>query len=524
MGCLLTLLAIAAGWVLFANVDLKAFAGKLNGQSAISARSDRIINNPGGREQPGGEKQGATATPVSTGLITPAGEASQSATPALPGTPPAQSLAAATGQANNLLPEAFRPSLSKPVSDLLFLSGGRLMRWERRPHQSTQLIDNIQDFILSGDGRSALLFRPHNVTVNGAEIVDLDLLDLDTGGSTTLLDETARPQMLSLAPAAERLAYVLQKDRDYIYIANTGDANSARPAAVCEGTPGGGCASIAWSPDGKTLAWSDGRGVWLLESHTSLPGSFEPGEPRLLHDNRVEVTDPEGQKSAYAAIFRSIRWSTDSRFILLSVSPTASKATWQAVLDLRTATLASIPDTFTTEGDAVNTGWFADNQVLVAHSSDLLNHTPPNLHFWHVFATNPELLVSGKQYDLYSDDFPVSRANTKSLPRHQLDWIATVQPGKIYLGVKLPDTDTQPVIFSLDLLTGKLLKVQSLPVDTVLVTWSPDGSGAVVAGAGGGFFFMPLAGGQLFDLAAIIQMDGSHLQWLAPALPRKTPR
>jgi hypothetical protein len=269
---------------------------------------------------------------------------------------------------------------------------------------------------------------------------------------------------------------------------------------------------LAWSPDGRSLGWSDGRGVWVADAVTRAASR--------VHDLRVQVADPKGQISEYDANFDDLVWSPDGRFILLRATRKDSNVTWRAVLDVRSQKMASAADSFAVDEAESRVAWLAPDRIVVAHASDLTRNTQPFIHIWNVFATNPQLLVSGRQYDLYSDEFPFSSQSSKSIPAHQIDWLSTQIPGKVLFGVKLPATSAQPVLFTLDLTTGAIVKVQTLPQDTDRVAYAPDGSGALVGGPTG-FYFAPLGVDALIDLNRVFSQNARQMQWLNPSMPRR---
>jgi hypothetical protein len=426
------------------------------------------------------------------------------------------------------------------------------MLWDRRAHQAAPVAENVLDFALAGGAATPrlLLLRSAAPAAGGRPLIDLAALDLVAAEETPLLAAIPQPDLLAIAAPGDRLAYVLTDGPSRVYTLEIAAGAAPKAAAVCTrpkdllaGSPtpasaapatptvppptpeiaspvqppsAADCTSLAWSPDGQNLAWSDARGLWVLE-----PGA---SRPRLAHDDRVQVRDPGGKTSLYAAALQDIRWSEDARFILLHVVPDAAVAGWDAVLDVRTGYLASLTDTFTPNPDEARAVWYTENSVMVSHSGDPLRQTAPFIHFWHVFATNPELLVPGQQFDLYSDDFPFSPGASKAIPVHALDWVTSQKAGKIMLTVKLPLTDARPVIFSLDTQTGKLSRLETLPLDVVQVSWSPDGSGALVSSAGGQFYFTTPVDGGLYDLEAVLPPDAARPVWLAPTMPRKTPR
>lgn len=499
-GCLIAFFLIAAAVLLLSFSDLRALAIQMTPGEFL----------PGGLPVEPSDAPGPEHRTSVLGASSPEPTSDQpGSTPAAPPT----SRQPASPAATPTLPAGLYLSHSIPVSDMVFLSNDSLMRWDRRSNQTRLLAENVADFVLSANSQVSLLLKPLHITVNGLQAFDLDLLHLETDRVITLLAETPRPQQLALSASGAVGAYSIRTERTLVYLHDTASGEPPKIVGACEDAPGESCLSLAISPDGRTLAWSDGRGIWI----------FDPSnrKTRLVHDPHVEITDPEGQVSLYAANFHNLRWSADGRFLLLRTTPLESAVGWESVVDIRTGEMAHIPDSFTLGAEEARTEWFAAAQVVVIHAGDPARREPPFIHIWNVIATNPEILVSDRRFDLYSDDFPFSPDASKSIPAHQVDWVAPGPPGKLLLAVKLPDTAAVPVIFSLDLQLGKLAKIHTLPNNVVEVSWSPDGTGGLVSVRGGRFYFLPLPTGAAIDLQTIFNLQPQRFHWLVPAMPKK---
>jgi hypothetical protein len=193
---------------------------------------------------------------------------------------------------------------------------------------------------------------------------------------------------------------------------------------------------------------------------------------------------------------------------------------WQAVFDRRSGQLAGAQDTYITREVDAQTIWQSNGSLLVAHASDPGRQAPPFIHIWYVMPTNPELLVSGEQLDLYSDDFPFSAAQSKAIPAHCLHWLAEIQPNHLVFAVQLDQSDNPPVLFDLNLLTKGLTTLRELPADTTQVLWSPDGVNALVLGGRNQISLLSLKSGEMIDLQTTLGLNAQQFHWLPPVLRR----
>jgi hypothetical protein len=285
---------------------------------------------------------------------------------------------------------------------------------------------------------------------------------------------------------------------------------------VCQPGSTSPCVSLAWSPTGRDLLWSDARGLWQTPANPTTTGE----STQLIHPNKVTVKDPKGQNVEIEAHFTELQFSPSERFILLKVTPLSSPVGWQAVFDRRSGQIAQALDTFVTGEDQAQAIWGSNGNLIVAHASDPGRQIPPFIHVWFVMPTNSELLVSGQQFDLYSDNFPFSTAQSKAVPSHRLHWLAETPPDHLTFAVQLDPSDDPPVLFNLNLLSGSLTMLSELPADTTRVLWSPDGQNALVLGGRNQVASFSLKTGELSDLQSILGLDAHQFAWMPPVLRR----
>jgi hypothetical protein len=419
------------------------------------------------------------------------------------------------------LATATRSRLPSPVSDLLYLSQGNLFRWDPLTRHAITLAQNVTAFAVSADGQVIVLLRPHKITSNGAQRFDLDALQLQSQQISTLTVIASQPGKILVSPDGSQVAFTQQQaGGSAIILLPIEPQSQPRKLGVCQMKTTAECTSIAWSPNSHELIWSDELGLWQAVTTAMNIADDGPIEATLVHPDTVQVDDPKGNPLEIKARFSELQFAPTERFILLTVTPVASQVGWQAVFDRRSGQLAQATDTFATSEALVEAIWQSNGDLLVAHASDPGQQISPFIHIWLVMPTNPELLVSGQQYDLYSDEFPFSAAESKSIPAHCLLWPAQTQPGHLAFAVRLDSSDKPPVLFDLNLLNGSLTRLYELPADTTRLLWAPDGVNALVQGGRNQISWLSLKSGEITQLQTILGPDANQFVWLPPVLRR----
>jgi hypothetical protein len=111
-----------------------------------------------------------------------------------------------------------------------------------------------------------------------------------------------------------------------------------------------GCRGFVLSPDGKQIAFSDGRGVWLSE--------IPQGPPRLLIKH--QYSQP---RESPCNIWGVRNWLPDGNRLLLRVS--CYEGGSEAVLDIHTGQVQDVPDTSAYMEGWADVAWSPDGQQLV---------------------------------------------------------------------------------------------------------------------------------------------------------------
>lgn len=395
------------------------------------------------------------------------------------------------------------------TSDLLFISEGKLKRWDYVTGFTGILVDNVAEFSVSASGKKLALLRPWKITANGVELFDLDLLDFESKQIITLLEKTSRPFKTTPSPDGGWIAYITSEGESKVRAIRSDASSPPIELGLCRRLTVAHCGDVAWSPDSRSILWSDSQGVWI--------SYLEEASTQLVHSRKVEVDDPGGKKNEIQVDFNSLSWSPSGRYVLTEILPFDSGVSWHAVLDTRTGRLVEVPDSFEYHGPIASVSWLQDGNLLVAHAAEAPDHKIPFIKSWHILATHDELLVLDKKFDLHSDNFPSFNTQSEANSSHCLNWVAQQNTDSLHLGVTLPEAAAAPVLFALDLQKGKLEKLITIPHDTIEVLWSPDGGGVLIIASDGQLLFTPASGEALYDLLSVLGADASGFTWLPPA-------
>lgn len=447
---------------------------------------------------PGGTKlpsfPSVTATSILRIVVVP---------PALPLTPPVLQVAATS------TPGVFA------TSDLLFINNNRLLRWDHVTRYSSNLAENVVAFTTNTTGSQIVLLRPHSMAANGNELFDLDVLDFYNKQTRHLIQGTSRLLDLALSPDGDWLAYQHNPDGNFeISLLNISDPTTPVSFGQCEALLSNRCTPPAWSPDSRSLLWSDQRGLWSA--------GVGKDNASLLHKSTVEIPDPQGKISQIDARFAAPEWSPTGRFALVQVNPIQSNASWHAVIDSLTGRLGQVLDTYQLSPQQVSVSWLPDGKLAVARSSDQVLQAPASIQVWHVMATNPALLVSAGQYefpaDIRSSDATSFDVSNPAINPLRLNWIQQTNPGHLLFGAIQPDSPTQMGLYDLNLLTKSVTQFVQFTSDIKKILWAPDGSGMLIITSDGEVLFTTADGKETINLISTADSSSAGFTWLPPTL------
>ncbi|MEW5868412.1 MAG: hypothetical protein AB1894_03995 [Chloroflexota bacterium] len=402
-----------------------------------------------------------------------------------------------------------RTPLPEHTSDLLYLSDERLMRWDHVTGYAVTLAEGVAAYTASADGRRVALLRAHNVAANGVALYDLDLLDFSSGRLTSLAQQVSRMYGLAFSPNAAWIAYTSQPDGGQVQIIPGTAPGEALDLGACQQAQEVQCAQLVWSPDSRSILWSSADGLWLAE--------VEKRASRLVHPAQVEVIDPKGETTRLPVAFNLEDWSPAGRYVLVQVLPSANGVRWKSVLDTRLGRLTRVPGSDEMGDRLVGLTWTSEGGLLLANGGDPAQRTAPFVQLWSVVPTSPEMFISVKFFELHSLDFPPLSSEDGKGVSYCLGWLAPRPDGLFGLGMLVPGTTNAAVLFELELEHGRLKRLLELPYDTTLVTWSPDGRGALVQGSHTQVLFADLEAGRYYDLRPMLGDRAHSFTWLPPA-------
>ena len=459
--------------------------------SPATLNSATVVGPSGTTSAP---SQEPTHTATSTGMghptisLSPTVHASKTSTPPSP-----------------VLPTTQSPEMT---SDLLYLTDGKLMRWDHVTDYSNLLASGVEEFAVSESGKKVALLKTTNITANGVELFTLAILDFDTKQITNLIENTPRLYAVSISADGKWIAYTTDLSNGTIFVINTDDGEQKFEAGTCTHEDDGSCNKLAWSPDGGNLLWTDDRGIWKF--------NVELGSSHLLHPNVVRVTDPKGGEGEISVQFGSLAWSPKGRYVLLEVIPSDSGVRWQGILDTKNGRFAQVPNSSDYSTLDACACWSKDGSLMVGHSGNSAEDRPPNINVWRIVPTHNDLLILDKNFELDSQFFP-SLSNLDEFEQHYFpNWLSQINENKSYFGLTLIDTNSNPLLFELDLRNGALSEIIVIPYNPIDVLWSPDGVGALIIGKNSEIIFAPFDGSLMRDLHLRLGEDAHNFIWLPP--------
>ena len=366
---------------------------------------------------------------------------------------------------------------------------------------------SIASKIASQNTQKIALLRPHGVTANGVELYDLDLLDLRSKQLTTLLENTPRLIAMSFSDQGDKLVYIQSEVEDRIFSLSLEPGAKPKQIATCAQEEQITCNSVLWSPDGKSMSWSDMQGIWLADESGSAP--------RLIQPNQVYVTDPRGQQSTTHVVYDQLAWSPDSKFLLMKIIPSETGVQWYAILDTRKARLVDIPDSADYSNQSAKITWTYEGMLLLAHSSNPELDLPAFIHTWQIVPTSNNILGTDQIQNLeaQSSQGPQDAASATICPLsfQRLD-AATYRLAMLDAEGKVTGS-----LNELNMEKNILKPLMEIPPDTEAVLWAPDASGALLLGKHGQILFASILNRKLIDLLPIVGEEAHSFSWLAPA-------
>lgn len=222
----------------------------------------------------------------------------------------------------------FHDSLRQPYSKLIF--------HDLTHHTAMTLpvasdVDPIRfNFDITTDGRYVIYFAPGRLPTIGGKAPGLTQTI-----ATPKSDEMGQGMFMSL----DVQNFNLEMELGYCAI-YTNDVEFIRIE----------CSGFALSPDGKTLAFSDGRGVWLADT--------TKGPARLLTEHTY------GRGGGRCGVWNVESWSPNGQWLLIEVG--CYEGSYAAVMNPLTGEVQSVPDTCYYGDFYRDYGWSQNGDYVLA--------------------------------------------------------------------------------------------------------------------------------------------------------------
>jgi len=403
---------------------------------------------------------------------------------------------------------------------------GSLIRWNHTTGQLENLSDNVTCYWASADRRTVVL-----EIAKGGDLYEIAQLDLASGRKTSLV-ETASPVVdLAISPDGKWLAYIQLEalpdewlcEPDLVNFGMypftyggryTGSIFSLRvspsqeiaaesPDEIghCRGSEGlGFCNRVLWSPDSRSILWSDVEGVWSFELGASQAQLIIPqtlNQPDYF-DNRI---------------YFPWLWSPSGRYVLAAFL--IFEGVTQVVLDTQTGKVAEVPGSNSYQYPGSNPTWMADGRLLAIRPplpSEYSDFPPPAIEIWRVDPQQPGMLVLESSFRL-----DVAWEQVPTADPAQLD------DGRLAFAILSRESGDDPArgLYFADPASLTPRKVNALPPSLSEsfyfqsgIVWSPDGQGAILQDWSDHpmLLYVPTDGGAVYDLSRVIQ--GCCFTWL----------
>jgi hypothetical protein len=392
-------------------------------------------------------------------------------------------------------------------SDLLFLSEQRLGKWNDVSDELSLVAANVVAFASSNNGHKITLLRSRGIANQNGNLFNLDVIDLQTNQTRTILQDIQQIFLLTIAPDGQWIAYTSQERGGSVFLLSTKDGaspvklgNCSQPDHTLDCNSG-----PLWSFDSRSLAWSDGQGVWVY--------SMESNQTTLAIPGELEVNDPKGESSKVQVSFSQMSWSPQGRYLKATISPSGSDVHWQSVLDTRIGRVGEVPQTYAQVRKSSEVAWLPDGSLCQIRNSDSQQNQGLIANLWRVLPTRDDLLLEINTFTLQSSDFP-SVVNNMPDSDDVPAWLESIDARLVSFALFLPDQSRPGALFTMDLKYGAVEKINELPYNTQMILWAPDHAGILVHSQPGKILFIPRDGSATKDLSPILGGDAKEFRWL----------
>ena len=374
------------------------------------------------------------------------------------------------------------------ASDLLFISADRLIRWDPLTSYGVPLAENVSQFSVDSSGERIALLRPKQISANGSELFDLDLLYLESKQIVHIQTEVPSIKQISLSPDGAWIAYYPSNSEGGLSVQNIAEPQTNVLLGSCLHQVSTDCLEFAWSPDSRELLWIDSRGIWLADISTQTA--------KVLNNGLVQINDPEGDSVEVEVGFSDPSWSPTGKFVLLEVHPHDSHVHWNAILDPPTRRVSQVVNSYESPGLNSNLTWLADGKIMTVRSSDPSNDQPAVFRHLQLIPTNSNILLPIQFFQVSSlelyRDVKLDDLVIEAKDRLYIDWLQATTLDHVIFGAKLLEKSDMTIFFDLELSSKKLNPIIETSEDIDQILWAPDGRGFIIVTKQGGVLFTNL--------------------------------
>jgi len=382
------------------------------------------------------------------------------------------------------------------------------MRWDHVTNYMVPLAENVSTYSISADGRKVALLRSTRVAANGTALFNLDLLDLDTKQTSSLLKGIPQIRGILISPNARWIAFQEGGAKPSLYAISINKPDERKQLGICN-SDDGYCETASWSPDSNSLLWEDNLGIWVSD--------LDRSNPTLITSPVYEVTDPKGQKSQISVTFQGMQWSPKGRYILSHIK-TESGVCWFAVLDSRQGHWFEIPGTFQISNpQSASASWMNDGKIIVVNIINQLESPSALIDLWKVISTRNELLVLEKEIQLNNLRLPALSSSDTGKIRYFAGWTKQIQDQVICFVIASANGNQELYLYVVDIESEIPIFANQAQIRASDVLWPPDGSGALLLEGSKKIMFAPVDGKPPIQLEDLILKQAHDFTWAPPA-------
>jgi len=416
-----------------------------------------------------------------------------------------------------------RPTLP---ADLIYINGGRLMRWDHQKNIAIDLIEELDTKIGAGDSKliqarglrvdkfaidslqqRIALSISTGIVANGVELYDLAIYDFDENKLFWLVEQIHEILQLQISDDGRWVAYITESQYPKLQIISTDSAKNIILTSDCARSGGDQSAWLAWAKDSRKIAWTDQNGLWQYEIGGDTPD--------LVLSNQIELTDQSGQRMQIRVNYTDFSWSPHGRYLTAKLQLVNSDVYWLTLIDTRLKQFIEIPDTYqTTEKlPARWIAWLSDGRLLVV-VPDEPTHLSPHIKIYNVLPTRENYLVFDQRVDFTSPVVRDRGALTSDSTNFGINSVQPINDRLVSFVGNIPGTTSQPHLFILDLKFQMVYQLGQAPYDIQKIVWSADSKGVLILGSHGSILYQSQDGSQFQDLLPIVGDAQTQITWL----------